>query len=232
LTGRPAPLTEAVHPLLALRSVWKMLGDVWVLRGATLTLYPGDAVLLYGPNGSGKTTLLRIAAGLMEPSRGEALVAGVKPARREAKRLIGYVAHHPLTYSYLTVEENLKLYAALHGVEDYDPRRDEAARILGLHRELGKPAGSLSYGWRRRLELARALLHNPPLLLVDEPFTGLDEEASTAVAELLEKHVQEGGALLAAAPTRAQAPPKAKPLHVNEIQEAVPGPSKPGDSSP
>lgn len=223
MTGRPAPLPEAGAPLLAFRSVWKLIGGRWVLRGANLELRRGDSLLVYGPNGSGKTTMLRLAAGLLEPSRGEVLVAGLKPSRRRVRGLIGYVAHHPLTYSYLTVAENLRLYAALYGVEGYTPEGDEAVRRLGLHRVLDKPAGSLSYGWRRRLELARALLHRPYLLLVDEPFTGLDEEASATVAELLESHVASGGALLAAAPTPAQAPPRAAVASITELQEESEG---------
>ncbi len=219
MTAGPAPLPEAdADPLLAVNRVWKMLGNSWILRGATLTLHPGEALLVYGPNGSGKTTLLRIAAGLTEPSRGSVLIAGMKPRSRGARRLIGYLAHHPITYNYLTVRENLRLYAALYGVKDYDPQRDDAARLLGLHRVIDKPAGALSYGWRRRLELARALIHKPPLLLVDEPFTGLDEEARKAVEELLERHIQEGGALLAAAPTPLQAPPGARKASIYELQ--------------
>lgn len=188
--------------LLELVDVWKRYSEdgPWVLRGVSLSLPPGVAVGVVGGNGSGKTTLLRIAAGLLHPSRGRIRVGGSDPRDPGAKRLIGLVAHHSLLYGQLTVAENLEFYARLYGVEGYDPRSDPVVESLGLSRFLGRRASELSFGWRRRADIARALLHSPRVLLLDEPFTGLDPEGVEALAGILEGHVARGGVLVATAP--------------------------------
>ncbi len=153
-----------------------------------------------GPNGSGKTTLLRILAGLLRPSRGVVRVCGAEPWSRAAKACRGVVLHHAVLYDELTVEENLRLYAALAGLRGYDPRRDDVVARLGLLDKLGVPAGWLSFGWRRRADIARALVHRPRVILIDEPFTGLDEEAVRALADVIELMRERGAAVLMTAP--------------------------------
>ena len=190
--------------VLEMRDVWKRYsyGRGWVLQGVSLCIPPGRGVLVVGPNGSGKTTLLRIAVGLTRPSRGEVRVGGLPPQRVEAKRLLGVVLHHSILYDELTVRENLGYYARLHGVEGYDPERDEAVEALGLRRYLDTRVGELSFGWRKRANIARALLHRPRLLAIDEPFTGLDDDAVEALAGLLRSIAGRGTAVLATSPQR------------------------------
>jgi ABC-type multidrug transport system ATPase subunit len=184
------------------RGVWKRYayGRGWVLRGVDLCVEPGRGVLVMGPNGSGKTTLLKIMVGLVRPSRGEVLVVGRPPQSLEAKKAMGVVLHHSLLYDELTVRENLEYYARLYGVEDYSPERDEVVEALGLRRYLDTRAGELSFGWRKRANIARALLHRPRLLAIDEPFTGLDDDAVEALRGLLEGLVSRGVAVLATSP--------------------------------
>lgn len=196
--------------LLAVRNVWKRYGDEgapWVLRGVNLEVGVGEEVFLLGSNGSGKTTLLRIIAGLTLPSRGEVRVAGREPRDPEARAIMGVVLHHSLLYPTLTVEENLAFYASLYGVEDYDPSADWVVESLGLRGRLRDRVSTLSFGWRRRADIARALLHRPRLLLLDEPFTGLDSKGVEDLYNVLKSYVGEGGSLVATAPKESDIGP-------------------------
>ncbi|BAA80011.2 heme exporter protein A [Aeropyrum pernix K1] len=183
--------------LLRLENVWKMLGGRWVLRGVSLALGPGEAVVVSGANGSGKTTLLRLSAGLAEPSRGR--VSWGCP--RGPRGCVGYVGHTPMVYGDLTVWENVEFFSSLHGgsLGDY-PLAAEAWRLLGLEKYGSHLASQLSFGWRRRLDVVRALLGEPRLLLLDEAFTGLDQGASEALSRLLRLALGEGLALLMTTP--------------------------------
>jgi len=189
-------------PALEARDLWKRYreGGPWVLAGLDLIVPPGSAVAVVGANGSGKTTLLRIAAGLLHASRGTVLVYGHKAGSVEARRVTGAVFHHSLLYDHLTVAENLEYYASLYDVEGYDPSADPNVEALGLKRYLNARARELSFGWRRRADLARALIHAPKLVLIDEPFTGLDDRGVEDVASLLASARRGGAAILATAP--------------------------------
>jgi heme exporter protein A len=116
---------------------------------------------------------------------------------------MGVVLHHSLLYDELTVRENLEYYARLYGAEGYDPLRDEVVEALGLRRYLDAKAGELSFGWRKRANIARALLHGPRLLAIDEPFTGLDDDAVEALRALLESLVARGVSVIATSPQRS-----------------------------
>ncbi|KSW11688.1 hypothetical protein CF15_02400 [Pyrodictium occultum] len=187
--------------------VWKRYdwSRGWVLRGVNLCAGAGGGVLIVGPNGSGKTTLLRILVGLTRPSRGRVLVEGQPPSLPGARRFVGVVLHHSLLYDELTVRENLEYYARLYGVEGYEPEGDEVVEVLGLHRYLDTRAGELSFGWKKRANIARALLHRPRALVIDEPFTGLDDEASESLSSLLESLLRRGVAVVATSPQRGVA---------------------------
>jgi ABC-type multidrug transport system ATPase subunit len=188
------------EPLVRVENLWKAYRPrVWVLRGVNLTVDGGELVVVVGPNGSGKTTLLKIISGLLRPTRGVVRVCGHEPWSSEAKRCRGVVMHWSFLYDELTVQENLQLYTALHGAR-YNPREDSVARSLGLDRRLSELAGWLSFGWRRRADLARALSHKPKLLIVDEPLTGLDPSASRVLLEILKAYVDGGGSVIAATP--------------------------------
>jgi heme ABC exporter ATP-binding subunit CcmA len=150
-----------------------------VLRCVNFTLAAGRTLTLLGPNGAGKTTLLRILATLTKPSSGEVAVAGLD-VRREAnavRRVVGYVGHQPLLYDELTAEENLRFFAKMYGLRDGKRRAAEALALVGLRAQAREQVRTLSRGQTQRLALARGILHAPPVLLLDEPDTGLDEQA-------------------------------------------------------
>ncbi|NOZ88759.1 MAG: ABC transporter ATP-binding protein [Crenarchaeota archaeon] len=215
--------------VLEMEGVWKRYsyGRGWVLRDVSLCIPPGSGVLVLGPNGSGKTTLLRIAAGLAKPSRGVVRVAGLPPQSVEAKHVMGVVLHHSILYDELTVRENLSYYARLHGLDGYSPEGDEVVEALGLRRYLDTRVGELSFGWRKRANIARALLHRPQLLAIDEPFTGLDDAAVEALAGLLEELTRRGAAVLATSPQRGAA--RLLPgFRVMEIHDSTLRPAGPG----
>ncbi len=193
------------EPLVELRGVWKRYRSGWVLRGVDLTLRDGEGVLILGSNGSGKTTLLRITAGLLRPSRGRVRVLGGSPLEPRVRAGMGVVLHHSLLYPELTVRENLVYYARLYGVEGYRPESDPVVERLGLRRFLERRVEELSFGWRRRTDIARALLHKPRLLLIDEPFTGLDDHGQAGLAEVIDALREEGVGVIATSPSESAA---------------------------
>jgi heme ABC exporter ATP-binding subunit CcmA len=184
--------------LIVLRGVTKRYGASVALRGIDLDVEAGEAVALFGHNGSGKTTLLKLVAGLLRPTAGSVTVDGSQP--RAVRGRIGYVGHQPYLYPYLSVTENLAFYARLYDVPP--------ARGAGLLAQVGMAAKAdslvhtLSRGETQRVSLARALLHDPDVLLADEPFSGLDQAAATAMPGLLRR---EGRTLLMASHEPAQA---------------------------
>lgn len=167
--------------MLSARGIVKHFGRVRALGGVDLDVAPGETVVIFGPNGSGKTTLLKICAGLLRPTAGRVTVNGGDP--RAARGRIGYAGHDSYLYPHLTAAENLAFYARLYGVRDEEA--EEMLERVGLGAKRGAPAGTLSRGQSQRLDLARALLHDPDLLLADEPFSGLDETSAGALPGLL-----------------------------------------------
>ncbi|MBI4310149.1 MAG: ABC transporter ATP-binding protein [Chloroflexi bacterium] len=150
-----------------------------VLRNLELEIAAGQRYVLFGGNGSGKTTLIKCLAGLARPDSG-VIVIGSLDARRdgaEARRLVGVVTHQPLLYEDLTGLENLRFYGRMFQVQRLEERIAELARAFDAMAFLSARVRTLSHGMKKRISLCRALLHNPPVLLLDEPETGLDEEA-------------------------------------------------------
>jgi heme exporter protein A len=147
-----------------------------------LELEPGERLLLLGPNGAGKSTFIRVFAGLMRATRGKALVAG-QPARL-ARSSVGVVSHTTYLYDELTAAENLRMYGQLYGVPDVAERVAALLAQVGMSKLADVLVGRLSRGQQQRVTIARALLHDPPVLLLDEPETGLDVAASGLVEEL------------------------------------------------
>jgi heme ABC exporter ATP-binding subunit CcmA len=163
----------------------KRFGPVAALRGVDLAVPAGALLAVLGPNGAGKSTLLRVLSGLARPSAGRVRVGDAGADRRAARGRVGYVGHASLLYPELSARENLRFAARLHGVPDGAAR---AARLLAeqdLEAVADRPAAALSQGQSRRLALARALVHEPALLLLDEPFAGLDRAAAGRLAERL-----------------------------------------------
>jgi heme exporter protein A len=176
-----------VTPLLELRGVTKRFGPVRALRGVDLALAPGESVALLGANGAGKTTLLRIVAGLARPTSGEVLVAG-RPALSEPaelRRRLGHVSHATMLHDALSARENLRFAGRLHGIGPLRSRIDQLLRSLDLSERADEPLGQLSRGMQQRVAVARALLHDPEVLLLDEPWTGLDAATSRILTDLL-----------------------------------------------
>lgn len=175
-----------------------------VLRGVDLRLEIGETVAVLGANGSGKSTLLRLAATLIAPTRGTVVWFGQAAAPPSAvRRRIGLVPHESLLYDNLTVEENLRFFAGLYGVPA--SRVEALVTATGLGPLRGLRARILSRGQRQQVDLARALLHDPELLILDEPFTGLDLDAAQRLATMIREGASGGRAVLFATHDLAEA---------------------------
>jgi heme exporter protein A len=168
------------------RGLTRSFGGRRAVNGVDFTLDEGDCLALFGPNGAGKTTLLRVLAGLLKPSGGMAKVAGVTlPGGPELRALIGLISHASMLYGALTARENVEFAARLYGVRD--PRAAATASLARM-KMLGRadsPVRALSRGMQQRVSIARAMVHAPRLVLLDEPFTGLDDAGAAALGELL-----------------------------------------------
>src|SRR5437588_8383839 len=167
LKDTEAPLTTDTLPVQA-KNVSKIYGRTAALRGVSLVLQPGRFYVLRGENGAGKSTLLRMIAGLNEPTEGSILIFGLKT--KDALAQMGYMAHAPLLYDELSGMENLRFFAHLYGINS-DASLAQAMQRVGLDPKLERRIGQYSQGMRQRLSLARAIFHEPRLLLLDEPFS-------------------------------------------------------------
>jgi heme exporter protein A len=184
--------------MIEVRRLVKTFGLKPVLRGLDLHLEPGEFVALLGPNGAGKTTLLRILASLARPSLGEVRLAGHRlPGEAAAvRRILGVVSHQPLLYGDLTAEENLRFYARMYGLPQAGRRIDEVLAVVGLDRRRRDRVREYSRGMQQRLAIGRAVLHDPQILLFDEPHTGLDQEASSMLDGVLRQVAGRGRTVL------------------------------------
>ena len=178
----------ATGKAIALRGLSRAYGDHLALRDVSLELACGETLVVLGPNGAGKTTLLRILATLLRPGGGEASVLGAA-LPREAWRVrgrIGFLGHEPLLYRELTVEENLAFHGRLHGLgDDGVSRSRELLDQVGMAGAAGERVNELSAGMRQRVAICRALLHQPELLLLDEPHAHLDPGVATLAEPLI-----------------------------------------------
>jgi ABC-2 type transport system ATP-binding protein len=165
-----------VRPPIAVEAenVRKRFGAVEALAGLSLSIYEGEIYGLLGPNGSGKTTLIRCLAGLLRTDGGRLAVFGVAPRVAVSAGRVGYMTQVPALYTELTVDENLRFFAALHGVREVERRVEESLRTVDLLDRRRSVVGTLSGGMRTRVSLASTLLHDPRLLLLDEPTVGVD----------------------------------------------------------
>lgn len=172
---------------ICLRGVRKSFGTQHALAGVDLDIEQGSYVAVMGPNGAGKTTMLKIIGGLAAPTSGSVKIAGIemRKAGPGLRRLVGYVSHESMLYHDLSAEENLRFAARLFEVSDPDRVVSDWAERLNIARHLRKPVRALSRGTRQRVAVARALLHDPHVLLMDEPYTGLDEVAASQLSDLL-----------------------------------------------
>jgi ABC-type multidrug transport system ATPase subunit len=174
---------------VAVHNVIKQFGRFAALRGVSAEFDSGRFHAILGDNGAGKTTLLRALAGLAQPTQGEISIFGKSP--REACREIGYMAHPSLLYDEMTGMENLRYFARLYGI-DRDGRCKDAIRAVGLDPELARSVGQYSQGMRQRMSLARAILHDPKVLLLDEPFSNVDVHSGREMVSLLKNMCEVG----------------------------------------
>jgi heme exporter protein A len=187
-------------PAISLIGVRKSFGDKVVLDGIDLRVEAGQSACVCGVNGSGKSTLLRLVAGLLRPGSGSVELLGHDMARppSQVRAGLGVISHSPMVYADLTVSENLSFFAGIYGARDPEARIDELISKLNLSAYRFDRAGVLSRGLLQRLSIARALVHEPAVLLADEPSTGLDAEASGILLSILEGFTAAGGAVLMA----------------------------------
>jgi heme ABC exporter ATP-binding subunit CcmA len=179
--------------ILCLEQVEKDFGDFAALAQVNLRVSPGAFVLLLGANGAGKSTLLRLLAGLSKPTRGQVLVAGAEPHRSpQARAAVGLLSHSTLLYDDLSARENLSFTARLYGLSTPEERIDRALAAAGLGERQHHRVRTFSRGMKQRLALARATLHDPSVLLFDEPYTGLDQRAATALSQQLSRLKEQG----------------------------------------
>ena len=185
-------------PLLLARDLTKTFGRFTALRSLSLRVPEGEFLTIVGRNGAGKTTFLKIVSSIVRSYTGDVLLAGknLKDADEDTRSKIGFVSHESLLYKDLTVRDNLSFYARMYGVADRERKIDEIIRRVDLDAKTSVLVRALSRGMKQRLSLARAFIHEPSILLLDEPFTGLDERASEILEEVLAGFKRSGGTVI------------------------------------
>ena len=182
---------------IAISDIWKFFGEYPAVRGVNLDIPTGGIIALLGRNGAGKTTLLRMIAGLLPPSRGQITVGGVSGDSQLHAASIGMVGHGQWLYEDLTARENLNFFAKLYDVESAEEKINHWLEQVELWTFRDSRVNQFSRGMRQRLTIARALLHAPPILLLDEPWTSLDDRAMDLLSGLLRRaHTEENHTVL------------------------------------
>jgi heme ABC exporter ATP-binding subunit CcmA len=181
---------------VAIDRVWKFYGDFPALRDISFNVEPGSCLALLGRNGAGKTTLLKILAGLSKPGKGSVTILGEDARSQTTRYRTGVLGHGIGIYEELSAFENLRLFATLYGVPEPVQRAEEWLERAGLDRVRDGLVREFSRGMRQRLAVARAFLHNPSLLLLDEPFTALDDKAIAVLQQLLNQARNEGRTII------------------------------------
>ena len=190
MTGRPYKHII----MITVKKLVKRFGLKTVLRGVDFEVQPGEFVALLGPNGAGKTTFLRILASLSRPSLGQINIAGYRLPDQAAqvRARLGVVSHLPLLYGDLTAEENLRFYARMYNVPHYESRITEVLEMIDLETRRHDLVRTYSRGMQQRLAIGRAVLHDPDVMLFDEPYTGLDQDASSMLDDVLKTVAAQG----------------------------------------
>ncbi len=180
--------------IITASSIIKRFGHKQVLRKLNFSVQQGEFVAFLGPNGAGKTTFLRILASLSKPNYGTVQIAGFQlPGQAAAVRQkLGVVSHQPLLYGDLSAEENLNFYAKLYGIPQRGERVSQILKMVGLEKRRRDLVRTFSRGMQQRLAIGRAILHDPEVLLLDEPHTGLDQDASNMLDEILTRVATQG----------------------------------------
>jgi heme exporter protein A len=174
-------------PYIEAKGLVKKFGHKTALRSVDISLKEGDALALFGPNGAGKSTLIQVLCSLLLPTSGSVRIAGYEaPRDREAlHQIIGLIGHQTFLYPDLTANENLKFYGAMYGVARLKDRIPEVLDLVGLSAYRNDVVQSFSRGMQQRLSIGRAIIHDPMILFLDEPFTGLDQQGSEDFLKLI-----------------------------------------------
>ncbi len=167
----------------------RSFGHIDALNGINLEVPFGSFLTIFGPNGAGKTTLIKILSTLIQPSTGNAFVNGINVTEggEEIRGKIGLISHNTFSYNNLNPYENLKFYGKLHGLTNLNSRIEELLNEVGLSHRIHDPVRTFSRGMQQRLSIARAMLNNPSIIFLDEPYTGLDQHAGKILTDILTK---------------------------------------------
>lgn len=165
--------------MIEIRKLTKQADNKLILRGINLSISKGETVAILGPNGAGKSTLLKVLAALIKPTSGSVQINGMDLKKNHVaiKKLLGYLPHSSLLYDHYSPLENLVFFGNIYGVKDVEMRAMELVKEVGLSFFLNEPVKNFSRGMIQRIAIARAIIHNPEILLLDEPHTGLDQGA-------------------------------------------------------
>jgi len=182
-------MADADRPAIEVRGLTKAFGNNLALGGIDLEVETGKTLVVFGPNGAGKTTLIKILASIMKPTAGEVSVNGLslKENAEAIRSRIGIVSHQTFLYGNLTAYENLHFYSRMYDVPDYKKRIRQVVSMVGMEYRLYDRVCTLSRGMQQRFSIARALLHQPDIVLLDEPETGLDQQAIAMLWEALQE---------------------------------------------
>ncbi len=172
---------------ISIKKLSKVFGNKVVLKNINLEIKKGEFLTIFGPNGAGKTTLVKIISTLVKPTTGKVVIDGIdiKDKPIEIRRRIGVISHETFLYPDLTAAENLRFFGRMYGVEGLEERIEKLLKQVGLIRRKNDRVRTFSRGMKQRLSIARALIHSPSILLLDEPYTGLDQHASAMFDRIL-----------------------------------------------
>ncbi len=194
----PAPAPLPIVPAILVRNFSKRYGNVHAVKSLNLEVPPGEILGLVGPNGAGKTTTLRALAGILRPTEGALSIAGfdLAVAPVDAKRRLAFIPDEPHLFDYLTVEEHLRFTARLYGVSDAEARIPVLLAEMELTEKRGVLPSELSRGMKQKLSVATALLHDPSVLILDEPLTGLDPAGIRRMKDTIRRRAERGTAVI------------------------------------
>ena len=165
----------------------KSFGSLDALKGIDLSVGEGEFLTIFGPNGAGKTTLLRILSSLTKPTKGKVLIAGrdIRKEPQEIRKSVGFISHQPFLYESLSAFENIRFFASMYGISNAGRKAAEVIRKVGLQSRTHDLVRTFSSGMKQRLAVARAIVHDPKILLLDEPYSGLDQHGTRIFNEML-----------------------------------------------
>lgn len=179
-------MQDATGAAISTENLTRSFGARRAVDGVSISIGGGEALALFGPNGAGKTTLLRMLGGLLKPTSGSARIGGATlPGGAEIRRRVGIISHHTMLYDALTARENVEFGARLYGVRDAARAAARALDRMGMMEHADVPVRALSRGMKQRVSVARATVHDPSVVLADEPFTGLDVVGARALSDLI-----------------------------------------------